>query len=86
MPPQVEHNYPQCLMRITAEKLATQLNADLAMVKHALHHLNIIGIVTQPIHSIPHDSNRDPWNPSKSGASAWQANTYFIIENRVMSM
>ena len=61
----------------SAEGLANHLDADLAVTKHALHVLNLEGIVDRPSHSILHDSNRDPWNGGSF--TGWQANIYRVI-------
>lgn len=71
-------SFPESGGRLVAEALANVLDADLAAVKHALHKLNLEGLVDKPRHSIPHDSSRDPWLWGK-GFSAWQANIYRVI-------
>lgn len=61
---------------ITAEDIAHQLNVKTHYVKQVLQQLNIEGVLHQPTHRIPHDSNRDPMcNGTYSG---WMANVYYL--------
>ena len=61
---------------VTAEDIAHKLNVKTHCVKQVLQQLNIEGILHQPTHQIPHDSNRDPMcNGTYSG---WMANIYYF--------
>ena len=60
---------------ITAEDIAHQLSVKPHSVKQVLQQLNIEGILNQPYHHIPHDSNRDPWS-SGGGYHGWGADIY----------
>lgn len=63
---------------ITAEDIAYQLNVKPHFVKRVLQELNVEGILYQPDHRIPHDSNRDPW--CMGGYSGWLADIYRFRE------
>lgn len=63
---------------ITAEDIAYQLNVKPHFVKRVLQELNIEGVLYQPEHRIPHDSNRDPW--CMGGYSGWLADIYRFRE------
>lgn len=59
---------------ITAEDIAYQLNVKPHFVKRVLQELNIEGVLYQPEHHVPHDSNRDTW--CIGGYSGWSADIY----------
>ena len=62
---------------IMADDIAHQLNVKTHFVKQVFQQLNVEGILSQPIHHAPHDSNRDPWGfPECKG---WMADLYRII-------
>ncbi len=63
---------------ITAEDIAYQLNVKPHFVKRVLQELNVEGVLHQPDHRIPHDSNRDPW--CLDGYSGWSADIYRFVE------
>jgi hypothetical protein len=63
--------------RITAEEVAEYLRVKTHLVKHALHKLNLEGVVSKPSHLAPHDSSRDPWGGGYD--SSWQASIYRIL-------
>lgn len=64
---------------ITADDIARQLNVKTHFVKQVFQQLNVEGILSQPIHKAPHDSNRDPWGfPNCKG---WMADLYRIVYN-----
>lgn len=61
---------------VTVEDIAAQLQVKPHFVKQVFQKLNVEGILHQPTHRIPHDSNRDPMcNGTYSG---WLANLYSI--------
>ena len=60
-----------------AEEIAGYLKVKIHFVTQALHKLNLEGIVSQPTHKAPHDSNRDPWTRG-NGDSAWMGDIYYI--------
>ena len=61
---------------ITADDIAHQLNVKTHFVEQVFQKLNVEGILSQPIHQAPHDSNRDPWGfPNCKG---WMADLYRI--------
>ena len=62
---------------ITADDIAYQLNVKPHFVKQIFQQLNIEGVLSQPIHHAPHDSNRDPW--CIGGEKGWMADLYKII-------
>lgn len=62
---------------ITADDIAHQLNVKPHFVKQVFQQLNIEGILSQPIHSAPHDSNRDPFGYGHE--KGWKADLYKII-------
>jgi hypothetical protein len=62
---------------ITADDIAHQLNVKTHFVKQVFQQLNVEGILSQPIHHAPHDSNRDPWG--FPGCKGWMADLYRII-------
>ena len=62
---------------ITADDIAHQLNVKPHFVKQVFQQLNIEGVLSQPIHHAPHDSNRDPWG--FPGCKGWMADLYRII-------
>lgn len=64
---------------ITAEDIAHQLQVKPHFVKQVLQQLNIEGILHQPHHHIPHDSNREPY--SFGGYSGWAADIYYFRED-----
>ena len=61
---------------ITAEDIAHQLHVKPHFVKQVLQQLNIEGILHQPHHHIPHDSNREPYG--FGGYSGWAADIYYF--------
>lgn len=61
---------------ITAEDIAHQLRVKPHFVKQVLQQLNIDGILHQPHHHIPHDSNREPYG--FGGYSGWAADIYYF--------
>lgn len=64
-------------MHVRREKIAWDLRAKRDMVEHALHCLNLEGLVAQPRHHAPHDSTRErPWGYGSD--SAWCGDTYRI--------
>jgi ribosomal protein S25 len=61
---------------ISAWDIAHQLNVKPHFVEQVFQQLNVEGILSQPIHHAPHDSNRDPWGfPECHG---WSADLYRI--------
>ena len=66
---------------VTAEDIAYILNVKSHLVKQALKKLNLEGIVSQPVHHIPHDSSRDPWGGGRY--SGWMADIYYINAKEV---
>jgi hypothetical protein len=62
---------------VTAEDIAHQLNVKPHFVKQVFQKLNTMGVLDQPQHHIPHDSNRDPWCSGR-GYSGWSADIYWI--------
>ena len=62
---------------ITADDIAHQLGAKTHFVKQVFQQLNVEGILSQPIHHAPHDSNRDPWGYGHE--HGWMADLYKII-------
>jgi hypothetical protein len=62
---------------IVAEDIARHLNVKPHFVHQVFQKLNVEGILSQPIHKAPHDSNRDPWGCG--GCSGWAADLYKII-------
>ena len=64
---------------LTAESLATFIDAGLAATQWALHRLNLEGIVEQPTNDPPHDSTRDRWTMGCGGDHAWMASRYRVI-------
>lgn len=61
---------------IMAEDIANQLQVKVHHVKQVLQQLNVEGILRQPVHRIPHDSNRDPWN--RGFYSGWESDIYYF--------
>jgi hypothetical protein len=61
---------------ITAEDIAHQLQVKPHAVKQVLQQLNIDGVLHQPHHHIPHDSNREPYG--FGGYSGWAADIYYF--------
>lgn len=61
---------------ITAEDIAHQLRVKPHYVKQVLQQLNIEGVLQQPHHHIPHDSNREPYG--FGGYSGWSADIYYF--------
>ena len=61
---------------ITAEDIAHQLCVKPHFVKQVLQQLNIEGVLHQPHHHIPHDSNREPYG--FGGYSGWAADIYYF--------
>ena len=61
---------------VTADDIAHQLCVKPHFVKQVFQQLNVEGVLSQPIHKAPHDSNRDPWGfPNCKG---WMADLYRI--------
>ena len=65
---------------ISAENIAHQLRVKPHFVKQVFQQLNVEGILSQPRHHIPHDSDRDPW--CNGYYSGWQADLYAIHYER----
>ena len=64
---------------IVAEDVAYHLNVKPHFVKQVFQQLNLEGVLSQPSHHIPHDSNRDPMcNGTYSG---WSADIYYILRD-----
>lgn len=59
------------------EEIAKYLKIKTHLVEQVLHKMNLEGIVSQPTHKAPHDSNRDPWAYG-NGDSAWMGDIYYI--------
>lgn len=64
---------------IMAEEIAYQLQVKVHCVKQVLQQLNVEGILHQPRHDTPHDSNRDRWCHFK-GNSMWGSDVYYFRE------
>lgn len=64
-------------MYVMAEDIAHQLNVKPHFVHQVFQKLNVEGILSQPSHHAPHDSNRDPWG--FDGIKGWKADLYRII-------
>ena len=62
---------------ISAWDIAHQLNVKPHFVEQVFQQLNVEGILSQPMHRAPHDSNRDPWG--YPGCKGWAADLYRII-------
>ena len=63
---------------VMAEDIAHQINVKPHFVHQVFQQFNIEGILSQPIHHAPHDSNRDPWG--FDGINGWMADLYRIID------
>lgn len=61
---------------ITKENMAKQLHAKESQIEQVFHILNRKGILMQPIHHAPHDSNRDPHG--FAGGSEWMSDLYYF--------
>jgi ribosomal protein S25 len=73
---QIEKSKIKEELYITADDIAHQLNVKTHFVKQVFQQLNVEGVLSQPIHHAPHDSNRDPWGfPNCKG---WMADLYRI--------
>ena len=64
---------------IMAEEIAYQLQVKVHCVKQVLQQLNIEGVLYQPAHDVPHDSNRDRWCHFR-GNSMWGSDIYYFRE------
>lgn len=64
--------------RVSKELIAVELKVTTHLVEQALQALNREGLVSQPRHTIPHDSKREPglfWGGSDS---SWQCDSYTV--------
>lgn len=74
---QIEKAKAKKELYIAADDIAHQLNVKPHFVQQVFQQLNIEGVLSQPIHHAPHDSNRDPWGfPNCKG---WMSDFYRII-------
>lgn len=74
---QIEKTKANGDLYITADDIAHQLNVKPHFVEQVFQQLNVEGVLSQPIHRAPHDSNRDPWGfPECKG---WASDLYRII-------
>lgn len=62
---------------ISADNIAFELRVKPHFVEQIFQQLNVEGILSQPRHYTPHDSNRDPW--CGGGYSGWQSSLYAIL-------
>lgn len=60
---------------ITKEDMARALHARESQIEQVFMILNRKGILRQPQHRAPHDSNRDPWGYDNS---TWQGDFYYF--------
>lgn len=65
---------------INAEDIAYSLHVKPHFVKQVLDKLNKEGLVSQPVHRIPHDCNRDPI--CGPGYNGWAADIYYILDKK----
>lgn len=62
---------------VTKEEIAERYRLREHEVAHALHLLNLEGLVSQPVHWKPHDCFRDASSfANPSGDSAWVSDAY----------
>jgi hypothetical protein len=59
------------------EEIAKYLKVKTSLVEQVLHKMNLEGLVSQPVHHAPHDSNRDPWSHGGRDSS-WMGDIYYI--------
>lgn len=72
----IEEYKKENFIYISAENIAFELGVKPHFVHQVFQRLNVEGILSQPRHRIPHDSDRDPMcNGTYSG---WQADVYAI--------
>lgn len=74
---QIERAKAREELYIRAWDIAYQLNVKPHFVEQVFQQLNVEGVLSQPIHHAPHDSNRDPWG--FDGIKGWKADIYKII-------
>lgn len=63
---------------VTKEDMAAALNARESQVEQIFMDLNRKGILNQPVHHAPHDSNRDPMNGGT--VSHWMSDFYYFTQ------
>ena len=73
---QAKKDYPDESLYLTKEDVAIHLQVKESQVEQVFMILNREGILTQPVHRAPHDSQRDPWG--FDGISEWQSDHYYI--------
>lgn len=72
----IEEHKKERAIYISAENIAFELNVKPHFVHQVFQKLNVEGVLSQPRHHIPHDSDRDPMcNGTYSG---WQSDIYGI--------
>ena len=61
---------------IKKEDIARLFEVKESQVEQVFRQLNLEGILNQPIHYAPHDSQRDPWG--YDGNMAWMGDLYYL--------
>lgn len=61
---------------ISKEDIARLFEVKESQVEQVFRQLNLEGILNQPIHHAPHDSQRDPWG--FQGNMGWMGDLYYI--------
>ncbi len=69
----IQKENPNYIMK---EDIARILKVKESQVEQVFHQLNLEGILNQPVHHAPHDSQRDPWG--FIGNMAWMGDLYYI--------
>lgn len=65
---------------LTKEDVARYLQVKECQVEQVFMELNREGILSQPVHHAPHDSQRDPWG--FYGNNWWMSDLYYIREKK----
>lgn len=76
----IEEHKKENAIYISADNIAFELRVKPHFVHQVFQKLNVEGILSQPRHHIPHDSNRDPW--CNGAYSGWQSDLYAIHYDR----
>lgn len=64
--------------RVTAEEIAAHFQAQIGMVRHCLHFLNLEGLVGRRVNRIPHDCRRATSWWDRGNDNSWAASIYYI--------
>ena len=70
----IDKNYSNSFL--TKENIARKLQVKECQVEQVFMELNREGVLNQPVHHAPHDTQRDPWG--FAGNMGWASDIYYI--------